>query len=228
MRRAILIVLGLALLGGVGALAYTWLRPRGPVPVLANGRFIDVRNGLPTGWHPVTWVADNTIFAAMPPGDDGGGVLRIANVSGNDARLCQTVSLDPGMTYRIAATVRTEDVGTDLIGALVTVEPRVADTIDLRGTRDWQRLELTAAANGLSSWDVCLRLGSYGNLNTGTAYFRDVEVRPMFVRPTRWLPQMPSDPRAFVRVALWSPTTAAVVGGLLLAYGFGILGNRWR
>lgn len=228
MRRVILVVVVLAALGGVGAFGYTWLRPRAPAPVLANGRFADVRDGLPVGWRPVTWVMDNTAFEATPSADPGGGVLRIANLKGNDARLCQTVALDPGMTYRISGMVRTEDVGTDLIGALITIEPRVADTVDVRGTQEWQRLELTAAANGMSSWDVCLRLGSYGNLNTGTAYFREVDVRPMFVRPTRWLPQMPSDPAAFVRLTLWSPVTAALVGGLLLAYGFGILGNRAR
>ncbi len=225
MRRLIVIVVALVAVGAAVLLGRARLRPQPPTSVLTNGQFTDVRGGMPAGWRPVTWVAENTTFAVVPA-EDGGTALRMTNVRPNDARLCQTVSLDPTMTYRIAATVRTEDVGTELFGALVTIEPRVTDTRDLRGTQAWQRLEVVAAANGLRSWDVCLRLGSYGNLNTGTAYFRDVEVMPLFTRPTRWLPQIPSDPSSLLRFVVASPATAAVLGMLLLAYGLGILGPR--
>lgn len=192
---------------------------------LENDRFVEVHDGLPIAWHPLVWAANRTRFDVVPPSSVGGdGVLGITNEQPNDARLCQTVAIDPGATYRVSAKARTDAIGVELFGALITIEPRVADSSDLRGTQPWQELEVTAAANGLTSWEICLRLGSYGNLNTGSAYFREVTLETV-TRSTHWFSTVPSDPGYFVWAAFLSPLVSASVGGLLLAYGLGILGS---
>src|SRR5439155_5700100 len=91
-------------------------------------------------------------------------------------RWCQTIAVQPGATYRVATRVRTDDVGVDAAGAHIAIEPRVVDSVDVRGTTDWRRLEVEARAGEERQWDVCLRVGSYANLNTGMARFSDVSV----------------------------------------------------
>ena len=76
----------------------------------------------------------------------------------------------------MSARVKTENVGLVTAGALIALEPRIADSADVKGTHDWQTLEVTATNPDQSTWDVCLRLGSYANLNIGTAWFTDVTV----------------------------------------------------
>jgi hypothetical protein len=224
--RAMALALGVAAVVAIVVAVVMTLRSRRlPGSALANGAFRDVHEGMPVGWHPVVWADDRTRFEPVAGEEGGSGVLRITNVEPNDARLCQTIDLDPATTYRISADVRTEDVGIGAAGALIAIEPRVTDSRDVRGTQPWQRLQVTVAANGAARWDVCLRLGSYGSLNTGTAFFRDVRVDAI-ARALRRYATVPTNPVSFLRFVLFSPVTAALAGGVLLAFGLGILGGR--
>ncbi len=103
-------------------------------------------------------------------------MVRIVNRGPNDARLCQGIPVVAGASYRVSARVKTENVGLVTAGALIALEPRIADSADVKGTHDWQTLEVTATNPDQSTWDMCLRLGSYANLNIGTAWFTDVTV----------------------------------------------------
>lgn len=191
---------------------------------LVNGDLAAGEGNVPTGWQPVFWSPTASVFSWSPPSTQGGGgVLRITSTEGNDAKWCQTVAVEPGTTYRVAAEARAIDVGSALYGAIITVEPRVGDSEDLRGTTPWRPLEVTLNAGELSSWDVCLRLGNYANLNTGTAEFRNVTLTALDApRKIRWswnfkLPEG------------WTTHAAdalPVLGGLLLAFGFGIFRRR--
>ena len=144
------------------------------------------------------------------------------NVVPNDARWCQSVAVDPGAMYRVAVRARTSDVGTTASGAHIAIEPRVADSADLRGTQDWQPLEIVARAGDESQWDVCLRLGSYANLNTGSAWFTDVTVTQIGA-PTGPSPTS----RQLARLVEWARASGGsaalpLIGGVLLAFGLGI------
>jgi hypothetical protein len=197
---------------------------------LRNGRFTERAGDLPTGWRLEAWARDLS-DVGWEAVDEGRGAVRIVNRGPNDARLCQPIAVVPGATYRVSARVKTEGVGLATAGALIALEPRVADSTDVKGTQDWQRLEVTATNRDAASWDVCLRLGSYANLNTGTAWFTDVEVEVLRggVEPSarRFVPSL-APFAAAVRSGGWAATALPVVGGLLLAFGLGVVGRRGR
>jgi len=206
----------------------------GPVPVAAvtvrNAGFTAGSDGLPAEWRTEAWSRDGVEFTWTPPASGASGSAEMHNVVPNDSRWCQTVAVDPGAMYRVAVRARTSDVGTTAFGAHIAIEPRVADSADLRGTQDWQPLEIAARAGDESQWDVCLRLGSYANLNTGSASFTDVSVTQIGAAPAA---TSTSAGRQLARIWDWARASGRgaalpLVGGALLAYGLGVGCGRRR
>lgn len=196
--------------------------------LLQNGRFTATSGGVPAGWRLEAWAKDLT-DVGWEPGPDGSGLARIVNRGPNDARLCQSIAVTPGAEYRVTARVKTENVGHATAGALIAIEPRIADSVDVKGTQDWQTLEVTAQNQDATSWDVCLRLGSYANLNTGTAWYTDVNVEVVGGAAPRTARRWPSLGIGAlvqsIRSTPWSASAVPLAGGLLLAFGLGILGR---
>ena len=202
---------------------------RAPAAILQNGRLADSTMGIPTGWRVEAWARDQTDVTWQPSGGEA-GVVRIFNHGPDDARLCQTIAVTPGASYRVSARVKTENVGTATAGALIALEPRIADSADVKGTQDWQMLEVSATNADQTSWDVCLRLGSYANLNTGMAWFTDVDVQmigaPPAVEGSRW-PRLSLAPLfASLRQTSWLQAGVPLAAGVVLAFGLGIVGRR--
>jgi hypothetical protein len=187
-----------------------------------NGSFTDGSADAPADWRNEAWSRDGVEFAWTAPAGGGSGSIAMRNVVPNDTRWCQAIAVDPGATYRVAVRARTRDVGTAASGAHIAIEPRVADSADLRGTQDWQPLEIVARAGDESQWDLCLRLGSYANLNTGSAWFTDVTVTQIGA------PTGPSPTgRQLARLVEWARASGRsavlpLIGGALLAFGLGI------
>ena len=196
-------------------------------PLVTNGSFTEGADGRPTAWRTEAWAQDASTFG-WDSNKDGTGQVSITSPVPNDARWCQSVPVEPGATYRVSAQVKTKDVGAVTAGALIAIEPRIADTRDIRGTQDWETLEVTAKAGTETAWDVCLRLGSYANLNTGTAWFTDVDLvqlRPAAARSERRWSLTPSA-LGLAPPASWHEVASPIAGGLLLAFGFGIFGGH--
>jgi hypothetical protein len=215
----------LALLAAVASAA-----PAAAVPTpLQNGRFTDPGDGIPRGWRLEAWNRELS-DVVVEPAADGGGAVRIVNRGANDARLCQSIPVAPGATYRVSARAKTADVGTQTAGALIAIEPRIADSADVKGTSDWQTLEVTAANADASTWDVCVRLGSYANLNTGTAWFTDVRVDRISggddAGGSRWPSLGVARIVASFRQTPWAQTALPLAGGVFLAFGLGLFGRR--
>ncbi len=221
-------------------LAALWLGLALPVTagaaLLQNSRFSEAPGGIPAGWRVEAWARDLTDVTVEPAADgrsDSAGIVRIVNRGANDARLCQSIPVTAGASYRFSARVKTENVGLTTAGALLALEPRIADSIDVKGTQDWQTIEVTASNLEHSSWDVCLRLGSYANLNTGTAWFTDVRVDAIggaapVAEGSRW-PSFSLTPLIVgFRQTSWMQTALPLVGGFLLAFGFGFFRRRPR
>ena len=200
---------------------------RGPsfadAAAVRNGSFTDGSGDAPADWRNEAWSRDGVEFGwTPPPAGAASGSIAMRNVVPNDTRWCQAIAVEPGATYRVAVRARTSGIGTAASGAHIAIEPRVADSADLRGTQDWQPLEIVARAGDESQWDLCLRLGSYANLNTGSAWFTDVTVTQIGA-PTGPSPTS----RQLARLLEWaraSGRSAALplIGGALLAFGLGI------
>jgi hypothetical protein len=211
---------------GIVATVLALASPAHAATPIRNGAFHDGADGAPAEWRNEAWAREGVEFSWTPPGGDAPGSARIHNFVPNDTRWCQSIDVQPGATYRVSTRVRTSDVGTGAAGAHIAVEPRVADSADVRGTEDWQRLEVEARVGAEQQWDVCLRLGSYANLNTGTAWFTDVSVLQLGV------PVTVAGPGSAARLLTWARASGRqaalpLVGGALLAFGFGI-GRRRR
>lgn len=195
--------------------------------LLKNGALTAGADGVPAQWRTDAWNSTLSRFV-WEVGPDGTGTINITSPQPNDARWCQTVTVEPGATYRVSARVRTSEVGSANAGAFIIVEPLRAYTTDLRGTQDWQRLALEARAQEETSWSVCARLGSYANLNTGTAWFTDFSMTQIGqppARPSR-LRQALSDSLSALSSTRWSAIALPLVAGLLLGYGLGIVRRR--
>jgi hypothetical protein len=215
-----LVVAALAVMGLLAATAV------GAATLLQNGSFAEGSGGAPTGWRADGWRRELSRFAwdELP---DGTHAVTITNVEPNDAHWCQTVAVQPDATYRVSARVRTHDVGTGTAGALVAIEPRLGDTADIKGTMtDWQDLALDFGVGDRTSVDVCVRLGSYANLNTGSAVFTDVRLVELSAPPAhswlRWPTWMRSSR------PLWFTVGLPLVGGVILAAGLGIFRSAGR
>jgi hypothetical protein len=199
--------------------------------IVQNGRFTDVTGGLPSGWRTEAWARDLSDFG-WEAGPSGNGMARIINRGANDARFCQTIAVTPGATYRVSAQVKTEGIGAATAGALIAIEPRIADSIDTKGTQDWQLVQVNVENPDASQWDICLRLGSYANLNTGTAWFTDVRVDQIggaAPRAESRLPRLSFGPSlATLKQTPWFQIAAPLIGGLLLALGLGVIGRTPR
>jgi hypothetical protein len=199
--------------------------------LIQNGAFTATAGGMPASWHLEAWDRELTDVGWEPVGD-GAGMVRIVNRGPNDARLCQTLAVSPGVSYRVSARVKTENVGQATAGALIAIEPRIADSIDVKGTQDWQRLEVSASNADQSTWDICLRLGSYANLNTGTAWFSDVRVEAIGTTGAEHGSPWPNLGVGALLVTMrqtpWVQTALPLVAGLVLAFGLGIVGRRPR
>lgn len=199
-------------------------------PLLVNGRFTEAVDGIPNGWRPDAWNREYSEYTWEADGSAGGAV-RIVNHTANDARLCQTIPVVPGGSYHVSARVKTAGVGMTTAGALIALEPRIADSPDLKGTQDWQTIDVTAESGERDSMDVCLRLGSYSNLNTGTAWFSDVRVEqvggPAPGSAPGWWSRVSAAPLlAALRRSSWWEVAVPLLGGGLLALGLGVVGRR--
>lgn len=214
------------------ALVLALVAPRGAeAALIQNGSFTVTAGGMPAGWRLEAWARDLT-DVGWEPGEAGAGIVRIVNRGPNDARLCQSIPVSPGVAYKVSARVKTENVGTATAGALIAIEPRIADSVDVKGTQDWQRIEVSATNADASTWDVCVRLGSYANLNTGTAWFADVRVDAIGTslppEGSRW-PSLGLETLVVsIRQTPWVQTALPIVAGLVLAFGLGIVGRRSR
>lgn len=194
-------------------------------PLIENGALLEGSGSQPTGWRPDAWNAEASQFGWQA--DDERGTLAITNGVANDARWCQTVAVTPGNTYRISAEVRTEDVGRASAGAFISVDPRIGHSRILDGTNNWQPLDLILEATGRErQWDVCVRLGSNGSLNTGSAWFRNIAMLLVRQGPEPRGPSLLTVAWQWVGRSSWASIALPLFAGFVLAFGLGLFDRR--
>jgi hypothetical protein len=115
--------------------------------------------------------------------------LSITNFHPNDARWLQSLSLAPGWYY-VSAEVSCEDVPPNAVGAYVSLDEDSINSPGLHGNSGWQRvgLYLKVGPHG-ADVDIALRLGGFGSLNTGRAFFRNAKVVKIEALPANAAPR---------------------------------------
>ena len=150
--------------------------------LLKNGGFEDVgADGIPTHWYWDAWLAgaencdlsiDNSLAHL------GTNSAYINAIMPNDVRYVQDVTVTPNTWYKLSGYINAKDVDTQTTGAHLTVLDIFDGTRKVFDTQgNWLYVEVygkTGPAQTLIS--VCVRIGSYGSLNNGTAWFDDISL----------------------------------------------------
>jgi hypothetical protein len=130
------------------------------------------------GWRTEAWVEDagSTDYHWIPPAGGQPGQVELFSHRDNDARWQQPLTLPEGWYY-LSAEARTHDVQTFRTGANVSVLDGGIASADIKGNTDWQKLGFyLKISKGGADVDFCLRLGGFGNLTRGQAFFRDARI----------------------------------------------------
>jgi len=132
----------------------------------------------PDDWQTQAWVNDQVSVAftwTHPPGG-GPGEAEVNAIKENDARWWQQMELKEGWYY-ISADIRTENVGMDHSGATISVLEDGIMSPEVKGTSPWthEGFYLKVGKKGADA-QIALRIGGFGSLNTGKAFFRNASV----------------------------------------------------
>ena len=107
----------------------------------------------------------------------GMGALQIHNLQANDTRWVQSVPVSPDTWYRVSGWVKAENIGKDKMGAYISVMGTFNNSVDLRGTKGWQRVGFWVKTGELDTkLQIGCRVGGYSSLNTGRAWFTGISV----------------------------------------------------
>lgn len=191
-KRRLLIILGAIL--GVGVLiahlvAGGWLlfgnRQEGEIDetlnLLYNSSFEEVGEGnMPEGWIEGKWFWDSGV-STLSLSDEaytGEKSIMVYSAGENDARFTQTIAVEPDSYYMIRCMVRAEGCAEDRLGAGVSVEDTFISSEYVYDTKgEWTELTLYGKTGPDQDYlTVMARIGGYGSLNVGRAWFDDVEM----------------------------------------------------
>ena len=148
--------------------------------LVRNPSFEQLAAGEPISWWFESFSGDQRNAEMTTSSDAHGGrhAMRVRAERPDDVKLMQHVPVEPSAVYRISAWVKTIGVGTDQLGANLSIRDITDTSPDVRGTSgDWVPLELYGRTGQQQrSMALTLRLGGYGRVNHGEALFDDVSV----------------------------------------------------
>ena len=183
MRKIVSILLILCLFLPAAALADEGDHVSGE-NLLYNPEFTDSSDllPLPVGWTLSAYdLNDSSVTTGLSVEEDGSVSVRLSNLIGNDARICQDVEVSADTVYRLRAYVKTESVSGGQ-GATLSIDNYSIDgcfcySQPLTGTTDWTELSLYVLTGAQqTTMRVALRLGGYGMESSGTAWFSGVSL----------------------------------------------------
>jgi hypothetical protein len=145
--------------------------------LLLNGDFAKGSEDQPDSWRTEAWVNTPDAFQThWHSYTDKPSEMEVDNLQPNDGRWMQPLTVPPGW-YQLSVDVRTENVGDKESGASISVMEDGIMSADIHGTTNWQRVTLYLKVGGQGAdIDVALRVGGFGSLNTGKAFFRNASM----------------------------------------------------
>lgn len=146
--------------------------------LISNGDFSLLDSaGMPEGWSREMWITDAGV-SMLSVSEDGwdGRCAVVTNVDANDARFAQTIAVEPDSLYRFSCRVKAENCGAEGCGATLSFEDCFSysqQVLDSDG--EWEEICIYGRT-GKKQTELTLfvRVGGYGQLSSGRAYFDDV------------------------------------------------------
>lgn len=157
--------------------------------LLQNGGFESEGAGQPTSWTIDAWHTGD-INSRMTIQQDivhnGTHAALIENLQPNDAKYVQKVTVDADTLYKLSAYVRVDYADPGAKGANLSVLGITDTSVDLQATNGaWQLVEMYGkTGKSQKELQVAVRLGGYGSLSKGKAYFDDVSLTKAAAAPS--------------------------------------------
>ena len=147
--------------------------------LVRNGSFSETdAAGMPVGWEKDMWFTDAGVskFYVDENGYDG-NCAAIINFSDNDARFRQTISVEPDSYYRLSCLAMAENCGEEGYGATLSIEDTFTYSNEiLDSSGQWEELVLYGrTGEDQTELTLMIRIGGYSMINSGTAFFDNVE-----------------------------------------------------
>ena len=156
--------------------------------LLENGSFESVNgDGMPLAWETDAYVLDEgySVFSVSEDSPkDGLRCARIRNNGMNDARLAQTVRVEPETLYRFSGYIRAKGIkegrGANLsLEGLYVFSESVYDS-----NNEWVYIEWYGeTGEGQETVTLFARLGGYSGESTGEAWFDQLSLEPVAETP---------------------------------------------
>lgn len=132
-------------------------------------------------WTADSWISGqegSRFMAEQGEARSGSGYLILENRVANDAKWVQKVKVEAEAYYRFSAWLKAEGADPELTGANVSVLGTTATSEHYHETNgEWTYVELIGkTGREQTEMKVALRLGGYGSLNQGKAYFDDASL----------------------------------------------------
>lgn len=146
--------------------------------LLKNPSFEEGSGEKPDNWDTWAYNSGSVFLVEEGAGHEGKKYVSITNGNVNDARYKQNVAVKENTTYKLSCWIKTENVGSDTTGAIISLLDYVYTSKDFKGTNnEWQYAEMYfKPGSGVDNVVVTIGLGGYGNMNTGKAYFDDLSL----------------------------------------------------
>ncbi|MBN1412839.1 MAG: hypothetical protein JW969_18505 [Spirochaetales bacterium] len=154
------------------------VKTEGPVNLIKNGDFEEVRVNMPVDWYTEAYLNNKTnveFFSDANQPYSGKYCATINNKQMNDAKFVQDVMLEKGI-YKLSCQVRVSGIVNPLGGANLTLllGDKIQTTPDIFGPQNiWTSLAYYINIMDTPSvpLQVQLRLGGFGAINLGTASY---------------------------------------------------------
>ncbi|MEF2966096.1 glycosyltransferase family 39 protein [Paenibacillus sp. M1] len=195
-----------AMMGIISLAPAGWLYAEGN-NLLQNPGFEQVSGNSPDQWSRDVWVQTegaSDLEAASDQAHSGSSSAVVENLQPDHAKWVQRISVRPDTDYSVSGWIRVEEMGSGEVGATIFPLgvggpfPHLTESdgqwkqVQFYGRTGPEQQELTIAAG----------IGGYGHLNTGKAYFDDLQVE-----------EAGSLPEGVVPLSLEPPAPSAGGGG---------------
>jgi dolichyl-phosphate-mannose-protein mannosyltransferase len=142
-----------------------------------NNGFEQYRDGIPVSWVQYSWENKGTFSVDTKQKYSGNSSAVIENKAATDTRLMQQIRVEEKSKYKITCWVKTQNVGSDMMGANIGIETVPISSTEIKGDSDWTKIALYGETDsGQKLVTVTLGIGGYGSSNTGKAWFDDIQI----------------------------------------------------
>jgi len=178
-----------------------------PLNLLNNPGFelpVENPDAASLNWTTSQWAPVSNFSRDHDLSHSGLSSMRIITSSMNDAWFSQNVTVEPNTPYLLTGWIKTQNVASGA-GANLCLAGTWTHTEGVFGTKDWTFVRLWFNSGSDTQINIGARLGYWGNLSAGTAWFDDLRLTPL--RPDE------PHPRWKILVLIYEKTDALLTDG---------------